>query len=657
MPSLGGVLPVALVAFVVVASFDYPLALRGTVGPVGGYAIADTTGYVSETNAVEHESIRQGMRARPPYGDLAEGLWSSLLPRDQQLDVTPLEASLNHVLGLGATDTQSPFLIVILLVIALGAYGVVRNARAGPAWPAVVAGCLVAGPLFVELFMDGSQAAIAGCATLIPLVALGTEAARRPTPATLVLFALLAAGLQTLYPLFVPTVVLAGAAVLGVAFLRAFGRRSRTRPQLGAAIVRLLAVLALAAAFTPVAFVRNVHYWISLLNGSFSLAGLPGYVLPVNVLPGWLLQSREFYSLVDLRHASAGQLFMGGLLPAVFIAVIVVAVVRHRRALTILAVAGGASLLAYYTWTSRDCSYCVQRNLIPVAAVVPVALGLGLAAVAELRRPVGLLLAAAVAVAVVIAVGHEGIVERQRLADGAYMLDQRDRTTLAALPSDAAPVELEGFGQGSKAPMELPLVYNLVDERTGGQVSVPTETDDFGGLFYLGGAQPLGPSFKPYYGFVLTRLGGVQTERRVIARDGPIALEQRRQALDATITGGVSVAASRFDAAGSAWVSNPLHFLVLGGAPGSPASVWLTIAHSVPATVVAGPGVSAVRRSGSTLRICLAAQGDPPVRRASVQLHFTPQPVAPPEPYADPLPPRGVRLVAMDVTGAACPRH
>ena len=35
---------------VILGSFDYPLALRHTVGPDGGYTIADTAGYVSETN-------------------------------------------------------------------------------------------------------------------------------------------------------------------------------------------------------------------------------------------------------------------------------------------------------------------------------------------------------------------------------------------------------------------------------------------------------------------------------------------------------------------------------------------------------------------------------------------------------------------------------
>jgi hypothetical protein len=47
--------------------------------------------------------------------------------------------------------------------------------------------------------------------------------------------------------------------------------------------------------------------------------------------------------------------------------------------------------------------------------------------------------------------------------------------------------------------MELPMVYNLAEERAHGQVSIPTDRDDNRGLQYLGETQPLGPSFNPDY--------------------------------------------------------------------------------------------------------------------------------------------------------------
>jgi hypothetical protein len=657
-PNIRGVAQIAIVAIVILVSFDVPLAIRHTVGPDGGYQIADTTGYVSETNGIERESIHQAERARAPFADLALAYWSGYARRDQQLDLSALEANVNEVLGLGSTDTQSPFLIAVLLVGALGVFAVVRIASGRPTWGAVLAGCLFAGPLFAELFMDGSQGAITGCALLPAAVAIGFEALARRQPATLALFALLAAGLQTVYPLFLPALVLGGGAAIAVMLARRLRRGLPTRRELAVASGQLLVVIALAAAFTPVAFLRNARYWSGLLTGSFSLAGLPAYVLPGNILPGWVLQTREFYNLPDLRHATPEHLLLGALLPALLIGVIAFGVVRRRAALALVAVAAGGAVLAYYTWANRNCGYCVQRNLIPVGALAPAALGIGVAALAALRVRAGVWLAVAVAAVTIVVVGHEAIVERQRLANGSYLVDSQDRQALATLPPSAGPVELEGFGQGPLPPMELPLVYNLVDEKTHGNLSIPTDTDDGRGLLYLGGVQPLGPSFKSNYQYVLTRLASIRTQRRVLARNGPIALQQRTHDLDVTITGGVSVAAARFDPTGTAWVSNVLRFLVVGGRTGPPAWVSLELQRTVPVKVLTGPGVSAVRQRGNTLRICLRALGAPPVRSTRVQLAFTSQPVPPPhERYADPLPAHGVRLVSMAVSARSCAQH
>ena len=235
------------------------------------------------------------------------------------------------------------------------------------------------------------------------------------------------------------------------------------------------------------------------------------------------------------------------------------------------------------------------------------------------------------------------------------MLEPQDRQALAALPAGVGPVELEGFGQGPAPPMELPLAYNLVDEHTHGDVSEPTVTDDGRGLFYLGGIQPLGPSFKPDYRYVLTRLAGIVTQRRVVARYGPVALEQRTQSLDVLITGGVAVAAARFDPSGTAWVSNTLRFLVVGGRPGSDAYVSLFLEKTVPVTVARGPDVVKVAERGSALRICLHAPAAPIARGTAVRLAFTPQPPPlPPEHYAAPLPARGVKLLSMDASATSC---
>jgi hypothetical protein len=379
VPDLRDVLAVTIVAVVVLGAYDYPLASRHTVGPVGGFQVADTSGYVSETDALARQSLHAARMSTPPYSDLSTIALANYGRGTQQLDISALEANVNSLLGLGATSTQAPFLIAVLLTGALGAFAVTRTVTRRR-WPAVLAGCLFAGPAFAQLLMEGSQAAIAGAAVLTPTIALGLEAIRRRSAANLVLAGLAAAGLQTVYPLFVPCLVIGAAAVLAAVAVRSARTRRPTAREASRAAGALLVVLACAVAFTPVAFSRNATYWLRILHGTLPLVGLPPYRLTGSAIPGWLLQTRDFYGLVDpVRYASAGPLLLAVAVPLLLLAVIALGIWRHRTAAAMLAVAGGAIVLAYYTWRDQHCGYCVQRNLIPVAALIPGALAVGLA--------------------------------------------------------------------------------------------------------------------------------------------------------------------------------------------------------------------------------------------------------------------------------------
>jgi len=351
-------------------------------------------------------------------------------------------------------------------------------------------------------------------------------------------------------------------------------------------------------------------------------------------------------------------LLTAAVVPALIIGLIAITVSHDRLTQILLAIAAGASLLAYYTWAGPKCSYCVQRNLIPVAAVAVPAMALGVLAVAALGSRVGTGLAVLTAVALTITIGRASVIVHERLENGSYLLEPQVRETVSALPAHSGPVELEGFTEGTHPPIEEPDVYDLLDEKTHENVSQPTLTDNGQGLFYLGGAQPLGPSFKRNYQYVLTRLGGIATQRRVVARHGPIVLERRTHALDVTITGGVAVAPARLDPTGTAWVVGklePLQFLAVGGRPGSQAWISLVFRSTVPVRVLKGSSLASVSRRPDELDVCLRAIGTPPVRAAGLRLAFTPQPpLATIEPYQLPLPARGVRLVGMSVSSTRC---
>jgi hypothetical protein len=185
-------------------------------------------------------------------------------------------------------------------------------------------------------------------------------------------------------------------------------------------------------------------------------------------------------------------------------------------------------------------------------------------------------------------------------------------------------VAMEGFGENSEidAPVaELALVYTLIYEHNHDEVSLPTEYSNYNSLAYFGGAHPNDPDFAPDYRYVLSRFGGVQTDRRVIARAGPVALEERDGALDAIMTSGVAVPMVRQEVKGQPSVVEALHMLVVGGGA-APAWVLLRILTVAPARAEPQPGLTS-RASPHELVVCVPATGVAPVRRATVRLKGT----------------------------------
>jgi hypothetical protein len=645
-------LQLLLVAAIVLGSLNQPLVRRDSVGPVG-YGVADAAGYVLQQDGMRKESIYAAEREHPPWRDLTIQDWFGAASSFQQVGFDPVAADVEELLGLGATQTYSPFVIALLLVCAFGAFAVIRVATRSRSWLAPLAGALVGGPFFIQLFMDGSEGAIAGLTLVLPLLLAAHFALRERRLADLVLLGVLAAGLQTAYPLFVPPLALAAAIVLAAAGARRLRRGVPRSAELTRAVSYLAGVVVLAAAATPVAFLRNVRYWRAILNGTFSFVGLPQYELPIGVIPGWLAQTRDFYYLPSLGTLTAQQTLNSIFVPLALAAVLAYGIWRHRSIAIALPVVAVAALLAYYTMEHNQCSYCVQRNLLVIEPLTVAGIGVGLGALLAAHRVALRVLAAAVALVAAVAIGDKALDTGRREANAAYIFDRQTRQALAAIPSPgSARLQLEGFGQGPKAQMEDPLVYSAAYEALGHPPSIAGESDDNHGLQYLGGPRPEGVEFDPGYKYVLTRLAGIKTARRVIARYGPIALEERGQPLDALITSGVDVALARNEPRGFAWVQDvPVTVWVTGARPEQ--KVWvqleLEVTTSGPVSVGQAAGVRrTVSRAGSSLEVCLQMPGHGVLRRAAVPIGFTPIPQLPvPEEFGIPDPPEGVRLAAV----------
>ena len=644
----GDALALVLVWVVVSAPLSYTLHERHSVGPTG-FEVWDAFAFTSEADGAVQDPIHTAEHKSNIFGqNFAQMYWAGTASHEQQFDAVPLSANLNELLGLGSTDTQSLFLIVFLISGALGAFAAVRYAAPKPSWVAPLAGVLFAGPFFLQLISDGSQPAICGLATILPIAAVGADALRRPRIPSLVLFALLISGLMALYPLFVPAVGIAAAAVVAIVGATTWWHGALNRRRLLLAAGALGLVVALSALFNLVSFFRDLRYWKTVINGGYYLSGLPHYHLPYSVIPGWLLQTREFYFLTELGSTSAKQVLLGVILPLAFIAVILFGLRRSKASRIVVLLVVAYALMGYYTSASHECSYCTDRAVLPIAPLSIGLLVLGIASLATTPSRWMRWAGVVVAIIAVVAVGERTRQERLRFADGGYFLEAANGALLTHLPPKQGSLLIEGYGQQpGRAPGELPLTYLLGFERNHGKVSVASEYTDYAGLAYLLNANPLNPQFDPNYRYALTRLGGVQTGRRVLARTGSIALEERTGALDATLVSGVALPAERLDTQGLAWVQGPLHFIVTG-AGSAPAWVSLRFRAIEPVSVPHQPGVSFRQLPGGTLAACVRTTGNVRLQRAAITLSFPLVPgIVPNEPYAIADPPQGVQLTAM----------
>ena len=133
-------------------------------------------------------------------------------------------------------------------------------------------------------------------------------------------------------------------------------------------------------------------------------------------------------------------------------------------------------------------------------------------------------------VIVVVGVAQRARIELTRFSDQSYFFDSADRKLLDSLPADRGRVNLEGFGASVLAQAEQPLMYHYLNYRAPRRISIVAGSDVSNAIQYLDfGAilLPPGPEFDPGYRYVVTRLAAVATDRRVIAREPGIALEER----------------------------------------------------------------------------------------------------------------------------------
>jgi hypothetical protein len=614
----------AVVVLAAAVPITYTLHEHRSVGPVS-YAVGDVDGYVADADAAQHQSLRTAAaHANGPFADLTVAYWDRYAGKSQQLDVTPLLANVDNLLGLGATETDSSFLVVFLVVGALGAFAAVRATVRRPTWAAVIAGGLFGGALFLQLFFDGSEGAICGLAVLLPLAVVGQRALDQRRRADAVLFALLVSALIALYPLFAAPVCVAIAVGLGAAVLRHDHLRQASVAALGKGVA---AVALLVVTFNVVAFVRFLGYWQGLLRGGYVKPDFPRFTLGAGLVPGWLFQTRELYNLTFAGHSAISNALFAVAVPIALTGAAIVALWRYPLARLLLPLVATSVAIALYERIHNNCSYCENRNLLPVSPVLILLVGLGIAAIAgsQLRRSHWLALA--LAAVTVASAGYALRAERQRFSNDSYFLDSSVRAAVSPVPAGEGPIQLEGFNEGPHALVEQFLVYTVADERSWGNVSLAADHNDNNALSAYAGTYPLpGPMFRPHYRFVLTRIPEVATARPTVTRIEGVALERRTRRLDVVLDYGLLASATASSGSSGGAQLNPagpgtVQFVVAGGR--SPSSAFVSLRLVVPAadpSPVLSGGSSTVQRSGDDVDVCLRTSGRAPVRIARVRV-------------------------------------
>jgi len=667
-------------AVVVSGAANAPLLAEESLGPLG-YTITDANYLVIQHDALEDASLRE-LEVPPPSAEseVAAGAVPTApapgtSPEDLDLLVdtvntipagfASLAATTDVLFGWHAVDTQTPFLGVLLVVVALGGFAAVCM-LSGSALAGAVTGLLLAGPVTYQLYVESGEGALSSIALLPAIATVGVLLLRGPTPALVVLFGLGFAGLSAAYGLVVPGVSLAvGLAVAVAAIIRRRAGELDRAALIGGAKV-LGAAATLAVVLSPFAFARNVSYgyYIGFTDviDVLLVIGLPRYELSVETVPAWILQTRELYllpSLSDLDGVGAWALSV--LAPLALLAVAALGAWHYRRqgALALLAIVPVAVLLALKVGEGDGCSYCAQRQLVIVEPVVAIMLGLGLVALAEGARRRGLGIVAPVAVvaiagAALLLAADKSVVLAKRAAQGGYALDPGVRELLPELDAAGQTVRLEAGGAGTALPLELPATYYAIQQATDSNPGIDPLSSDYSTVADFGksGRGPSGTN--PGYELVLTRIGAVESQREVIAESGPYAVERRAHPFDVTVVNGVVADIAERDGTGRAWITGPLAFSVARDQPSAKASLIVEVEGPAAGELEVMAPAEIVARGAAGATICAPV----PVNEGPIEmaLEFEPLPdTPPPEQYgAAPVPGRGLELIAVRVAPGRC---
>jgi hypothetical protein len=364
------------------------------------------------------------------------------------------------------------------------------------------------------------------------------------------------------------------------------------------------------------------------------------YNMGISYIPGWLYQTREFYSFAFAHPEGAEQTLVGVVLPLAMMVVSAAALVLSRRARWLAGIFLAVVLQAWWAHEALggSCAYCVQRSLLVLGPLLP-ALTLAGASLLMARggrtRDAVLVLGALATVAV----GSTTIATQKRMREGLVVTPRALQSTTQEAGQIGKTTLLEGFGTTPFASWIYgPTGYGALTESVD-RLSVVTPYNDWGGMSYID-VRPKGdPAWTPDYETVLTRLGGVSFPgRKTVFQDQPYAVQQRAHPFDITPATGLGTDMPEHDPLGAAYVQREDKQL---GLFQGPLRFWIAADDDRPSYVrfrlqAAGPldmGVGATKGVGKVyasrpaadaVDICARATGRGDTRE--VEFSILPQP-------------------------------
>ena len=568
----------AILALAIVVALPAASAFvaQHSVGPVG-YQIGDAEGYVAEIDGMQHQSISTAIRsANTPHAqvrNLTQLYWDGYASSVQEIDAAPLIAEIDVDLGVGATSTQSVFLVFVLVVGALGIFASLpRSTGKGSGVIRFAMSALFGGCMFLQLLFDGSEGALLGLSVVVPLVVFLADFGKHHRAPDIAATAVLVAALIAFYPLFIPAVAIGILIAYSITSMRQVmreGMKLQPRSQVVAIAGRACVALLLGALWNWYDTFRAMRYAHALLGGAFNGAALPNYsFLRLSTVPGWLLQTIGLYQLSNVSYDRLIVVIIVLLVPIGVLAIAAIGARTGRAQIAAALIVIASVAVGLYERLIRGCSYCEDRSLLVAAPLLIYLCATGFVSLSAARRVVARAITYGTGVTWVLVVVIMAGRNLSRFQTGSYFLDSTVRVLLNRLPHRGY-VELEGFNMGPIPSMEQGFVYEAAEEKAWNRVSLVADHNQESSLVYLGGGTftVRDAVFKPTYRYVLTRLPNVATNRRILAAGEGIALEVRgTHRPDVTVDFGLTVPASRQDQAGLATVnpSGQVRFVVTG---------------------------------------------------------------------------------------------